>query len=322
MKLAIFCVNFIFTAPCQVGNMRKLTGNRRAFTLVELLVVIAIIGILVALLLPAVQSARESARRAQCFNNLKQIGIAIHNHHSQLMRFPTGGGYPWPALTDNWDKFPNQIPGWPYQIMLYMEHEDFYLMTDKSKVWNTHIDHFFCPSRRRPTRQGDRSLMDYASSTPADAPNSWDQFWYGSTWALPTTGHYNGIIVRSGDNSHISTFGSITDGSSNTLMAGEKWLNQLNYDQGDWHDDRGWTDGWDPDIVRYTGFAPMRDAPDNKWPANKVIIDPGYHFGSAHPTGFNVLLGDGSVRPLSYTIDPVLFNNLGHRSDGAEIKWP
>ena len=103
--------------------MKKLLArsqpSRSGFTLIELLVVIAIIAILVALLLPAVQQAREAARRTQCRNQLKQMGIAIHNFHDVRLRFPTGGAVPW--AWSNRDDDVDQGPGWAYQILPYVE---------------------------------------------------------------------------------------------------------------------------------------------------------------------------------------------------------
>jgi hypothetical protein len=100
------------------------------------------------------------------------------------------------------------------------------------------------------------------------------------------------------------------------LAIGEKMLRTPNYLVGDWHDDRGWTDGWDPDIVRYTALQPFADIQDSVAPDG---WDVGQHFGSAHPAGLNALLGDGSVKTITYTIDATVFNNLGHRRDGAPI---
>jgi prepilin-type N-terminal cleavage/methylation domain-containing protein len=298
------------------------SSSRGAFTLVELLVVIAIIGILVALLLPAVQAAREAARRTQCNNNLKQMGLALHNHHDTYKIFPTGGTWPWEAAPLAHPNSQNQNggygPGWPFQILPYMEQTALYdqtLATGNVNYArsNKFVDHYFCPSRRAPVQQGDRYLMDYASATPADSPGSWDQFWHGQVWSNPQNVRYHGLIVRSG-NARFSRMATAVDGLSNILLIGEKQLHFQRYEQGDWHDDCGWTDGWDPDIIRYTGFSPMSD---RDYP--KGFGWEGYRFGSIHPAGFNALLGDGSVRMIRFNIDATIFNNLGHARDGASI---
>ena len=153
--------------------------RRSAFTLVELLVVIAIIGILVSLLLPAVQAAREAARRTQCFNNLKQMGLAILNHVSTKQEFPTGGSEPW-HNQGNDDSLYAKGYGWMVQILPYAEETSLqeiskgYGAGDLQRdlqVRKTPVGMYFCPSRRLAGvsgGQGNRALMDYASATPAD----------------------------------------------------------------------------------------------------------------------------------------------------------
>ncbi|MCX7664280.1 MAG: DUF1559 domain-containing protein [Gemmataceae bacterium] len=281
--------------------MKMFRRDRKGFTLIELLVVIAIIAILIGLLLPAVQKVREAANRARCLNNLKQMGLAVHNHHDAIGTFPSGGTTPW---ANN---------GWPIQLLPYIEQDNIFTLyqTNPGAAFNNNIPLFFCPSRRtnQTPRPYGRGLMDYASATPADAPNTWDQFWYGNIWGLPTTSNYRGIITRAGTPSAGSTMASITDGTSNTLLISEKSLNPNNYLSGDWHDDAGWSDGWDPDIIRYTGFLPV---PDKRYFSGWE----GYRFGSAHANGINALMGDGSVRGIRFSIDAVTFNAIGGKNDG------
>ena len=284
----------------------------RGFTLVELLVVIAIIGILVALLLPAVQAAREAGRRTQCVNHLKQFGLAIHNHHDTFKLLPTGGTTPWAGVTainGSPEIGTKQSTGWPYQILPFFEQANTYNLgsVGGNSVGTNYIAQYQCPSRRVNAKQGSFVLMDYASATPADSPNSWDQFWYGNIWGVPNTAGYKGVIVRSQTANAPTRFASILDGTSNVMILGEKRLDSRNYSTGDWHDDQGWIDGWDPDIVRYTGYIPQRDAPGGV---------SGYEFGSAHPGGFCALLCDGSVRHIAFNINLPTFNNLGDRRDG------
>jgi prepilin-type N-terminal cleavage/methylation domain-containing protein len=131
---------------------RPLT-SRKGFTLVELLVVIAIIGILVALLLPAVQAAREAGRRTQCKDNLKNIGLACLNHADTLKAYPTGGEFFSPLLeyyvdSDKAVSIPKQGMGWGFQILPYLEEDSVHGLTDQEQLGPTVIPLYICPSRR------------------------------------------------------------------------------------------------------------------------------------------------------------------------------
>jgi prepilin-type N-terminal cleavage/methylation domain-containing protein len=319
-------------------------ARTRGFTLVELLVVIAIIGVIIGLLLPAVQAARESARRTECKNHLKQIGLSIHNFVGVKKVFPTGGDTPWPNV-ENYvtEGSPNgpekQGMGWAYQILPYLEQGAVYNLTTQKKLEETPVSLYYCPSRRGPTQHPTLKtwLMDYAAATPAyrSTPGigslSEMDFW-GCTdcvWVVPDGKQYYGVIVRTawdlGSNPPSSgrtlnctppvAFAHILDGTSNTLIIAEKRLHPTLYDVGDWHDDRGWADGWDPDTVRFALYPFRRDGDD------PMLDDRQYGFclGSAHPTGMNAVFADGAVHSLSYDIDRILLNRLAHRSDGAAV---
>ncbi len=160
--------------------------RRRGFTLVELLVVIAIIGVLVALLLPAVQAAREAARRTQCVNNIKQMMLSMHNHESALQAFPSGGIGPWPHvedfLTDSGptNPKPTGLPlgpekqglSWAFQILSYAEGGAIKNLKTTAEVEQASVPMFHCPSRRPPTRYlgVGAVLMDYAAAVPFPTP--------------------------------------------------------------------------------------------------------------------------------------------------------
>ncbi|MGL4513983.1 MAG: DUF1559 domain-containing protein [Lacipirellulaceae bacterium] len=160
------------------GRRRK----RSAFTLVELLVVIAIIGILVALLLPAVQSAREAARRVQCMNQMRQMCLATQNHVDSVKIFPTGGIDPWPAIEDysaNGKPFsaPKQGLSWAFQLLPYLEEGAVHNITKEEQLARSPVSMYFCPSRRGPTQVASgglagRWLMDYAALTAAPGRSS------------------------------------------------------------------------------------------------------------------------------------------------------
>ncbi len=322
--------------------------RRSAFTLVELLVVIAIIGVLVAILLPAIQAAREAARRTQCVNNLRQIGLATLNYHDARREFPTGGTEPWHDTGDKNAIFGKGY-GWMVQILPYVEDTALqniskgYGAGDKAKdliVRGTAIPLYFCPSRRQNTirvlsggedcSQG-CALNDYASATPANKFDVaslnmyYEFFWNAGPGSIVTHGQpvpgrpFQGVIVRT-LSARPTRAKDILDGHSKTMMVGEKRVFTNRYEIGDWHDDIGWTDGWDPDIIRYTGLVPDVDVRQGAPGAPGSEI--GYYFGSAHTTAMHGVFADGRVTPVSYEIDRVTFNGMGNRRDGLTITIP
>ena len=145
-----------------------------------------------------------------------------------------------------------------------------------------------------------------------------------------------GVIVRtdwsaskkqSFGNTPPVTMAMIEDGTSKTLLIGEKRLASSRYETGDWHDDRGWSDGWDPDTIRSTAFPVRQDVivpSDDQALATAaggsgVNRFYGFCFGSAHPGGINMSFADGSVHTINYDVDALVFNQLGHRADGAAV---
>jgi prepilin-type N-terminal cleavage/methylation domain-containing protein/prepilin-type processing-associated H-X9-DG protein len=326
------------------------TVRRRGFTLVELLVVIAIIGILVALLLPAIQAAREAGRRSQCKNNLRQIGLAMHNFEGTFKVFPTGGTKRWPDiqkyLTSGKPNGPaRQGLGWAFQILPFLEEEAVYDIKSTAQIQGVAIKMYNCPSRRGPTQYPEDPsawLTDYAAAQPGTTYKDPGEYYgrsdcgdYGCVDDLKADMKFWGVIVRTNwvadptaapgrpPTAAYSVPGlpgptaikRITDGVSKTLVVSEKRLHPDRYQQGDWHDDRGWSDGWDPDTMRSTMFPLRQDGTDpdlnERWY--------GYCFGSAHPGGVNAVFADGSVHTINYDIDYVIFNRLAHRADGENL---
>jgi prepilin-type N-terminal cleavage/methylation domain-containing protein/prepilin-type processing-associated H-X9-DG protein len=296
--------------------------ERRGFTLIELLVVIAIIAILIALLIPAVQKVREAAATTQCVNNLKQMGVGLHGHHDTFGVFPTGGTVPWdPDNNDYWaTPRGNHVAGatpegpvkqkcnWGFQILPYIEQEAVYVVVHP---WSYPIPIYNCPSRRGPTTNPHLGYTKYLGDYCAVVPGGPGDVWQGPIWTVPPDAHFTNVITRTGTRNSPINIGAITDGTSNTLALSEKALMTTEYGGGDWCDDSGWCDGWDPDVIRVTDHGPKQDYADGP--------DPCYWVGSAHYAGVNALFADGSVRTISYSINPTLFERLADRQDGEVL---
>jgi prepilin-type N-terminal cleavage/methylation domain-containing protein/prepilin-type processing-associated H-X9-DG protein len=316
-------------------HLRKRNRQLHGFTLVELLVVIAIIGVLTALLLPAVQAARESARRLHCQNNLKQIGLAMLLHESTHGFFPSGGyGNNWTGDADRgvgWD----QPGGWTYTILPFLEQQavrdlgsdgDRDAITDPQKDGalkrdQTPIAAFVCPSRRNAIVYTRRyavgyvngrhvgptgAVLDYAvnagsfqrQSVGPDVMNP-------PNWG-PYAGPYKQCNGISYQRSRV-TLKQIVDGISKTYLAGEKYLMPEYYETGqDLGDDAGIYDGGSHDTLRWTHAPPSADTPQ----AQLYQI-----FGSTHSSASHYAFCDGSVNAVSYEVDAKIHEYLGNSRD-------
>jgi prepilin-type processing-associated H-X9-DG protein len=305
-----------------------------------LLVVIAIIGILMAILLPAVQAAREVARRAQCSNNLKQLTLAFHLHHDKYQYFP-GGGIAYYYHMTYVNGVPqvgvNQAGGWGFQILPFIEQTNLWAATNVAAVSDpvmdginrsiqavqTPIPQFFCPSRRRPMRlavtgdwytQPESSGQSFGHAPTDYAASSSNESYTlnGTSISVP----YGLGILRRMDATATSrrtpvTMADVHDGLSQTFCLGEKQLdtNLLGSYQSD--DNEGYTVGWDWDSVLETEVGPTPDGGTMNGT-----------FGSSHPNGLNMSMADGSVRFVGYNVNIDVWRFTANRNDGQNVTLP
>jgi hypothetical protein len=308
-------------------------------------VVITIIAILIGLLLPAVQAAREAARRIQCSNNLKQLGLGAQHHLEDLGFFPSGG---WggnfigdPVRGFDW----KQPGGWCYNILAYIEMQQVHdigidepdyakrtiLLTKNVTV---PVGALICPTRRpvalfhyshsiQCVNQGgpyppDCNKSDYAACVGGHGPCEVEHipdYATGDSKGRPTPYKDGNDGVTYSQS--MTAAAEIVDGQSNTLLYGEKFSDPNHYTDGiPYCDNNNAMLGADNDLQRSAAYVPMIDLPGafeqhGDWMQSK--------FGSAHPAGCLFVFCDGSVHLISFSIDPATFQNLGQMNDRQPI---
>jgi prepilin-type N-terminal cleavage/methylation domain-containing protein/prepilin-type processing-associated H-X9-DG protein len=318
------------------------TAARRhsAFTLVELLVVIAIIGVLVALLLPAVQAAREAARRVKCANNLKQIGIGLHNYESTYKCLPWGNSYPMVMAS----------PSWTASVLPFIEAQNHYekfnfnLNLDNAanaQAITTSVPTYLCPSDaaiRNPVLTARCTCCGFGSAykslgtwyaaslgpvwpgepcvfcpTPAPAENNY--CCQGKNYGEAADGP--GLFYRWSANVSLR---DATDGLSNVIMVGETLPTTSIHIAAFSHN-----------LSACTTNIPLNTMPTPAQMPQDGMADGTLHstnpharvqgFKSYHPGGVQFVFGDGAVRQLRANIDYKLYCNLGNRRDGETAQW-
>ncbi|EAQ78675.1 DUF1559 domain-containing protein [Blastopirellula marina] len=288
----------------QISSQR--TRFRTGFTLVELLVVIAIIGVLIALLLPAVQQAREAARRMSCSNNLKQLGLAMHNHHDTFGSLPCSR------------KDFHQT--WLVDILPFIEQTNVYDQWDLTKniyhadnqvAREISVEAYFCPSRRDGSElsqdtksDGDAytikgALADYACNAGTGVNDYFNEPTFNGVFCLNGQGATKGLGLR-----------DVTDGTSNTFMVGEKHVNLDHFGEKAYGDSPAYN-GDHGQSNRYTGSGRSLARTNRDTSANI--------FGSYHPGICQFVFVDGSVRNVNITTSTTILGRLGARNDGEVV---
>lgn len=312
-----------------------LDGIPDGFTIVEVLVVITIMGVLMALLLPAVQASREAGRRTQCASHVKQLGLAVQQHASACGRYPSNGwGYRWVGVPERGTGI-EQPGGWIYNILGYLEQGEMRELgrglpaaqqsAALMKLTQTPLPLLACP-----TRSSGRPLPAALVAAPFNA--GWADAVAKADYAINegdfiTDTRQGPATLQEGDSgaypwrdtrkatgiayqrSEVKP-AMVRDGLSMTYMIGEKYVSRANYHSAD---DPGY------DQSAYSGV----DVDLNRW-----VLDPPRAdgeqtdircFGSAHPLGCHFVFCDGSIKYISYQIDGEVHRRLGNRQDGKPV---
>ncbi|QDV50507.1 Type II secretion system protein G precursor [Gimesia fumaroli] len=318
--------------------MKRCKGTaQRGFTLIELLVVIAIIAILIALLLPAVQQAREAARRSNCKNNLKQIGLALHNYHETFSIFPPGY-----VGTGASAQNPNLL-AWSAMILPFIDQANLYNQMSSSMFHNpgtggwltvanvspavaattqaqTVIPFYNCPSDPMGGRNADRpSPTNNYQWGKSNYPAVRDSvYWNAATPAAVT------VKGSFGNSDTKVRFRDMTDGTSNIIMVGERATLDTPGSPGITRTGAIWVgfhvDG-DTNTTDINSISGTASSADGTGPQTSQLINQGseHAFSSPHVGGCHFLMGDGKVRFISENINGDTYTWLAGINDGKVI---
>ncbi len=285
--------------------MARPQRKRAGVTLVDVLVVIVLTALVLSLLLPAVQKVRDAAARAQCTNNLKQIGLALHGHLDLHRCFPTGG--------QDWSQAPTYVaPGqpavgsaqkasWLFAILPFLEQTELYegngattIAQCQRNVISTPVPTYFCPARRPASTLPPRTNWYPPLGCFPHAPTD---------YAGSDLHSQRGVIRRASTGPTLLR--EVRDGISNCILAGEAHKNVCRLGQYQADENEGYTAGWDWDTMR-PAEVPLRQDDCNEPDS----------FGAPHLTGVNFVFADGTVRMLAYDLPPLTLQTLAWIDDG------